>query len=343
MERMTIGEFAREAGLTAKALRLYDEMGLIEPAEVDPATGYRHYGPHQLERARLVASLRLVGMPLARIREVADLPREAAAAAVTSYWRQVEADTRTRRTRVHALVDAMRAKETQMSGISTSRSEVAGRLEQGGRPAQLDAIDAGEKLWVVADGTGTGGHAASAAVTAFRASELGGEPVAALDAAVVRAQEAVEALGGGKAMSTTLTAAWLLDDRLAVAHIGDSRAWLLRDGELTRLTTDHTEVQSLIDDGSLTEEEAFSDPRRNLLNRAIAEGFPAEADVFVVPVRVRDRVVLTTDGVHSVLAPDRLGVLLATGTPQESVDAVSAAVEDAGAPDNYAVVVADVA
>jgi protein phosphatase len=79
MEQMTIGEFAREAGLTAKALRLYDEMGLIAPAAVDAATGYRYYRPDQLERARLVASLRLVGMPLARIREVADLPREAAA------------------------------------------------------------------------------------------------------------------------------------------------------------------------------------------------------------------------------------------------------------------------
>jgi PPM family protein phosphatase len=343
MERMTIGEFAREAGLTAKALRLYDEMGLIEPAEVDPATGYRFYGPDQLERARLVASLRLVGMPLARIREVADLPREAAAAALTSYWRQVEADTRTRRTRVHALVEDMRAKETQMSGISTSRSEVASRLEQGSRAEQRDAIDTGEKVWVVADGTATSGHAASAAVTAFRRSELVGEPVAALDAAMARAQGAVEALGGGRAESSTLTATWLLDDRLAVAHIGDSRAWLLRDGELSRLTTDHTEVQSLIDNGSLTEEEAFGDPRRNLLNRAIAAGVPAEADVFVVPVQERDRVVLTTDGVHSVLAPDRLRVLLAIGTPQESVDAVSAAVEGAGAPDNYAVVVADLA
>jgi PPM family protein phosphatase len=341
MERMTIGEFAREAGLTAKALRLYDEMGLIEPADVDPDTGYRYYGPDQLERARLVAALRLVGMPLARIRQIADLPREAAAAAVTSYWRQVEADTRTRRTRVHALVAEMRAKETRMNGNSTKTSEVAGRLEQGSRTEQRDAIEVGEKRWVVADGNGAGGDAATAALTAFLQRELAGEPVAALDAAMERAQRAVEALGGGLATSSTLTAACLLDDRLAVAHIGDSRAWLLRDGELSLLTTDHTEVQSLIDDGSLTEEEARSDPRRNLLNRALAEGFPAEADLFVVPVREHDRIVLTTDGVHAVVEPDRLHTLLAAGTPRESVDAVAAAVEEAGAPDNYAVVVAD--
>ncbi len=228
-----------------------------------------------------------------------------------------------------------------MSGISTNRSEVASRLAQGSRDDQLDALDAGEKRWVVADGTGAGGHAASAALTAFLESDLDGEPVTALEAAMARAQRAVEALGGGQALSSTLTAAWLLDDRLAVAHIGDSRAWLLRDGELSRLTTDHTEVQSLIDDGSLTEDEACSDPRRNLLNRALAEGAPGEADVFVVPVRDHDRIVLTTDGVHAVLTPDRLHTLLADGTPQESVDAVAAAVEEAGAPDNYAVVVAD--
>ena len=244
---MTIGEFARQAGLTPKALRLYDEMGLIVPADVDPVSGYRYYGPDQLERARLVSRLRLVGMPLARIRQVADLPRDAAAAAVASYGRQVEADTRTRRARVHALVDEMSAKETHMTGISTRVHEVASRLEQGRRAEQLDAVDAGQTLWVVADGTGKGGHAAQEALTAFLDADLDGEPVAALDEAMARALRAVEALGGGQALSSTLTAAWLLDDRLAVAHIGDSRAWLLRDGALSRLTTDHTEVQSLIE------------------------------------------------------------------------------------------------
>ncbi|WP_151084151.1 MerR family transcriptional regulator [Nocardioides cynanchi] len=343
MERMTIGDFAREAGLTPKALRLYDEMGLIVPADVDAVSGYRYYGDDQLERARLVSRLRLVGMPLARIHRVADLPRESAAAEVASYWRQVEADTRTRRARVHAFVAEMRAKETHMSGISTQRCEVASRLEQGHRTEQRDATHAGERLWVVADGMGTGGHAAAVALAAFLATELEGEPLGALDAAVARAQRAVESLHGGLVTSTTLTAAWLLDDRLAVAHIGDSRACVLRDGELIRLTSDHTEVQSLIDEGSLTEEEARSDPRRNLLNRALAEEGPGEADVFVVPVRDGDRIVLTTDGVHAVLEPERLHALLGSGTPQESVDAVAAAVEEAGAPDNYSVVVADLA
>lgn len=75
MELMAIGAFARASRLSAKALRLYDELGLLPPAYVDPASGYRFYDPAQLEQARLVAWLRRLGMPLARIRVIAGLPR----------------------------------------------------------------------------------------------------------------------------------------------------------------------------------------------------------------------------------------------------------------------------
>lgn len=341
IERISIGDFAREARLTPKALRLYDEMGLLVPAEVDPISGYRYYTADQLDRARLVAQLRLVGMPSARIRVVADLPPAAAAAEVTSYWRQVEADSRTRRRRVTALVEEMRAKETQMSTMTTSQAEVASLLSQGGRDAQLDALHVGGSLWLVADGFGAGARAAEAAIAGFISADLSGEPTRALDDGVARALAAVEELDAGPMVGSTLTAVWLLGDRAAVAHIGDSRAWLLRDGELGQLTQDHTEVQSLIRDGLLTEEEARTDPRRQLLNRALAAGLTVEADVFMVLLRPADRLVLTTDGVHGVLPPDALTGLLA-GRPQESVDAVDAAVREAGAPDNYAVVVGDV-
>ena len=67
---LTIGDFARQSGLTPKALRLYDDLGLLPPAEVDPSSGYRRYTSEQLAPARLVATLRLVGMPLSRIEEV---------------------------------------------------------------------------------------------------------------------------------------------------------------------------------------------------------------------------------------------------------------------------------
>ena len=74
MQLLTIGEFARAAGLSAKALRLHDELGLLRPARVDEWTGYRYYSPGQLEQARLVAWLRRLGMPLAEIKDVGGLP-----------------------------------------------------------------------------------------------------------------------------------------------------------------------------------------------------------------------------------------------------------------------------
>ena len=74
MELMTSGAFARASGLSRKALRLYDELGLLHPARVDPVTPYRFYHPGQLEQARLVAWLRRLGMPLAVIRSVSGLP-----------------------------------------------------------------------------------------------------------------------------------------------------------------------------------------------------------------------------------------------------------------------------
>src|SRR5690349_9064838 len=92
MELLTIGAFARESRLSPKALRLYDDLGLLPPARVDPASGYRLYRPDQLERARLVAWLRRLGMPLARIRTVCDLEPAAAADEVAAYWAQVRAD-----------------------------------------------------------------------------------------------------------------------------------------------------------------------------------------------------------------------------------------------------------
>ncbi len=93
MRLLSIGAFADATRLSPKALRLYDELGLLPPAFVDPHSGYRFYEPAQLERARLVAWLRRLGMPLARIRVVCDLEPERAAGEVAAYWSQVEADT----------------------------------------------------------------------------------------------------------------------------------------------------------------------------------------------------------------------------------------------------------
>ena len=227
--------------------------------------------------------------------------------------------------------------------MTTTTADAAGRLAQGGRARQQDAMHLGDGLWVVADGFGEGDDTADRALVAFTAAAAaGGDPLGVLDTAFARAHDVVEALGRGTASGTTLTAVRLVEGQVAVAHLGDSRAWLVRDGRLQQLTLDHTEVQSLVADGTLTEDEARSDPRRSRLNRAVAAGIPAEPDTSLVPVEPGDRLVLTTDGVHAVLEPADLTDLVRTGTPEQSADAVAAAVEEVGAPDNYAVVVVDV-
>jgi serine/threonine protein phosphatase PrpC/lambda repressor-like predicted transcriptional regulator len=356
---LTIGEFAQATGLTAKALRLYDDLGLLAPADVDERTGYRRYTPDQVDRAKLVARLRSAGVPLRRIATIVGLDdREAAAAELLSYWRQVEADTASARQVVATLVSQMRGHGTTMepttSTTRTPATRSAHRAGQGGRSLALDRVYprehrvaaqvTGQRLFAVADGYGNEG-AADAALDALEALddvEVHADPLGALDEAVTRAAEAVagrEAEAGG----TTLTALLLSGDRALVAHVGDSRAYVVRDGGLERLTRDHTVVQSLIDEGRLTEDEARADENRALLNRALAPGSPAAPDLSVRPVLPGDRFVLTTDGVHSVLEPrDLAEVLVTPGTPDDVARAVEDAVLAAGAPDNYGVVVVDV-
>ena len=114
VDLMSIGEFARLSRLSAKALRLYDELGLLPPAQVDPDSGYRWYAAGQLDDARLVASLRQIGVPLAQIQLILSLEPEAAAAQVGAYWSGAEADHATRRDLAGYLVDRLAGKRNVM-------------------------------------------------------------------------------------------------------------------------------------------------------------------------------------------------------------------------------------
>lgn len=342
MQRMTIGEFAEAAGLTPKALRLYDEMGLVVPAEVDTFSGYRRYDPTQLGQARLVAQLRMVGMPLARIRAVLDLPPEARSAELASYWRQVEADHVSRRRSMAVLVEESRHEEAGMRIDEEPTVGVGTRRGQGGRATMLDAVVAGARLFAVVDGFGDDtGLAVDVAEVVAGYDDLHGviDPVALLEEVVDRARAVVT---DRERAGCTLTALVLGADAVAVAHVGDSRLHLVRDGGVQRLTRDHTLVQGLVDEGLLTAEEALAREDRAQLNRAIADGMPPEPDLALLARRPGDRFVLTTDGVHALLPALELGGLMtARTTPDEVAAAVEAAVLAAGAPDNYAVVVVD--
>ena len=101
---LTIGELSRRSGLSPKALRLYDDSGLLRPARVDGATGYRYYRPGQLHRARLIGLLRRVGMPLADIARVLDQPSPDAGQRVRAWWAAQEAEATERRAAIDRVV-----------------------------------------------------------------------------------------------------------------------------------------------------------------------------------------------------------------------------------------------
>ncbi|MBC9719007.1 MerR family transcriptional regulator [Streptomyces sp. TRM66268-LWL] len=113
-EWLTIGTFASRSRLSAKALRLYDRLGLLSPARVDPVSGYRFYRPAQVERARLVALLRQLDMPLATVKEIVALDDTRAAEAVQAYWTGVEERVAAQRTLVHFLRGRLSGRSSEM-------------------------------------------------------------------------------------------------------------------------------------------------------------------------------------------------------------------------------------
>ncbi|MFG2695963.1 MerR family transcriptional regulator [Kitasatospora sp. NPDC048407] len=349
MELLTIGAFARAARLSPKALRLYDELGLLRPAEVDPFTGYRRYAPGQLEQARLVLWLRRLGMPLARIRLVLALEPARAAEEVARYWESVRAETEARRELAALLVDHLSGKATTMdTTTSTLRIRYAARTDAGlVRERNDDAAYAGAGLIAVADGMGPqggGGSASAAAIEALKELELpAGELLNVLEDAAARIDGRVGAASELPDTGTTLTAMLWSEPQLALVHIGDSRAYLLRGGELFQITHDHTLVQSMVDDGRLTLAEAASHPQRTLLVRALTGSGDNRPDVSLHTARAGDRYLLCSDGLSSWVSDDALHTVLSTvAVPEQVVQQLVALANRAGGPDNIACAVADV-
>ena len=279
-----------------------------------------------------MATLRLLGMPLARIMRVLDLPAAAAAGEVETYWAQVEADTVSRRGIVTTLVHQLRNEEHDMTASTENlRVELGASHRQGCRSLQQDALIATPSLIAVGDGYGERDDVAAAALAAFVSGGL--------DGAIAEIAPGVSAALPDQASSgTTLTAVGIDGSTARITHIGDARVWLVRDHEVQQVTHDHTVVAGLLEAGQLTVDEARSHEHRNLLNRALTPG--VSADETVLDLRPGDRLVLTTDGVHSFV--DDLAVLLTQAlAPQDVADTVAAAVAEAGEPDNHTIVVVD--
>ena len=214
---------------------------------------------------------------------------------------------------------------------------------------------AGRSLFVVADGMGghAGGDVASAIATKrvmqadidyATAQDAEFALQAALIAANSQLAETVFEHAELTGMGTTVSAMVVLDDQVAIAHIGDSRIYLLRDGELSQITIDHTFVQRLVDSGRITEQEAMVHPRRSVLMRVLGdvESSP-EVDTSILTTLPGDRWLICSDGLSGVVSPAAIANALLSGASPLSV-ATRLVKEslDAGAPDNVTIVVVDI-
>ncbi|MFE4799502.1 MerR family transcriptional regulator [Streptomyces sp. NPDC056708] len=354
MGLLTIGTFAKASRLSPKALRLYDELGLLTPARVDPVSGYRLYTPEQLDHARLVAWLRRLGMPLARIQHVCTLESAAAAQEIRAFWAQVEADTAARRDLASFLIDHLSWKDPAMSPITKPLGIRYAALSDTGlvRESNQDTAYAGSRLLAVADGYGSkGAPASAAAIDALKHLETDSIPAGnllnVLEDAIEQAKQAVNGVAGSgsspEGAGTTLTAMLWTGSQLALVHIGDSRVHLLRDGELFQITHDHTLVQSMVDEGRLTPGEAASHPQRSLLIRALGQGADVIPDMRLHDAQQGDRYLLCSDGLSTVVPTGEIRrVLSDVREPERAVRELIALANGSGGPDNISCVVADV-
>ncbi len=229
-----------------------------------------------------------------------------------------------------------------------ARSDV-GLLREGNE----DSGYASPRLLAVADGMGgaaAGEVASSVAVAAFARldeDEPSGDLLLLLRGMLRRTEGQLKALvesePGLQGMGTTVTAMIRSGNRLGLLHVGDSRGYLLRNGELTQITRDHTLVQNLVDAGRLTEAEAQTHPQRNVVTRVLDGAHPVEPDLSVRELRAGDRFLLCSDGLSGVVSNETLQqTLVEYDDPEQAADALVALALRGGGPDNITCVVADI-
>ncbi|WP_190108196.1 PP2C family protein-serine/threonine phosphatase [Streptomyces cinnamoneus] len=221
------------------------------------------------------------------------------------------------------------------------------------REGNEDSGYAGPRLLAIADGMG--GQAAGEVASSEVISTLvtldddvpGSDILTSLGTAVQRANEQLRVMVEEdpqlEGMGTTLTALLWTGQRLGLVHVGDSRAYLLRDGVLTQITQDHTWVQRLVDEGRITEEEATTHPQRSLLMRALGSGDHVEPDLSIREVRAGDRYLICSDGLSGVVSHQTMEETLASYQgPHETIQELIQLALRGGGPDNITCIVADV-
>jgi serine/threonine protein phosphatase PrpC len=203
------------------------------------------------------------------------------------------------------------------------------------------------RLYGVADGMGghKGGEVASTSARDNLLRELEGKTpsVATLSGAIEEVnrqiyhqQEHDDALTG---MGTTLSVLWMSDNFVYIGHVGDSRVYLLRDGEFKQMTLDHSLVEQLVREGVLTEEEAQNHPMRNIITRAIGTDESVEVDVVVEERRKGDLWLACSDGLHGLVDDRQMRDALRQYAPEKAADVLLKAALDAGGRDNVTLVI----
>jgi protein phosphatase len=216
-----------------------------------------------------------------------------------------------------------------------------------------DSAFTGQRLLAVADGVGgmPAGEVASdlviRALAGLEEAPAAAEPLIqlrdAVEAANQRIRASSEADDGRHGMGTTVTALLLSGDQLALLHVGDSRCYLLRDGQLGQVTRDDTYVQSLVDQGVMTREDARRHPRRSVVTQAV-QGVPLSPTAQMLTPAPGDRYLLCSDGLSDYVDDAAIAEALRSyRDPQDCADRLVALALEAGAPDNVTVIVADVA
>jgi PPM family protein phosphatase len=227
----------------------------------------------------------------------------------------------------------------------------AGKVRANNEDALLVGEGRDETLFVVADGIGgfeAGEVASRIAVDVLK--ELA--PGASFEAAISEANRRILVAGRGderlSGMGTTVVAVRFGGTRdepaAQVAHVGDSRAYLLRGGSLRPVTEDHSLVAELVRSGDLTRDQAAEHPQKNLITRALGADEEVEVDTAVLPVEAGDRFLLCSDGLSDMIPETRLGEILAEapGDPEKPARSLVSAALDAGGADNVTVIVVDV-
>lgn len=238
-----------------------------------------------------------------------------------------------------------KAEENLPAGILSAFRTDVGKV----RANNQDAPIVSEKLHLygVADGMGghKGGEVASTSARDDLLRELEGKTpsVAALSGAIEEVnrqiyhqQEHDDALTG---MGTTLSVLWMSDNFVYIGHVGDSRVYLLRDGEFRQMTLDHSLVEQLVREGVLTEEEAQNHPMRNIITRAIGTDESVEVDVVVEERRKGDLWLACSDGLHGLVDDRQMRDALRQYAPEKAADVLLKAALDAGGRDNVTLVI----